>query len=187
MGTVDEFEVDQPEEVPETRFCDDLVGCKDTHTVDLGVDLCLGGQVTADNLVFLKRRHLWEWVERRGWIRMATGRTVGLPLGRGLGRIKFELILSAFAGLCSSTRMAYLQLGPNADLSLKYSLTLHYDSTCMAVSVTSATVACCCGLIEKTTSLITCAIRPCWASMAIFVLDRNQLQSTSKGLDQTCP
>ena len=44
-----------PQEVPETRLGDDLVGRKDAHAVDLGGGLMLRGQVTADDLVFVER------------------------------------------------------------------------------------------------------------------------------------
>jgi hypothetical protein len=41
-------------EVPETRLGDSGVGSEDGHAVHLGSRVCLGGQVTADDLVFLK-------------------------------------------------------------------------------------------------------------------------------------
>ena len=44
-----------PEEVPETRLGDNFVGCEDAHTVDLGGGLSLGGQVAANDLVFVER------------------------------------------------------------------------------------------------------------------------------------
>jgi len=42
------------EEVPEPRLCDDVVRRKDAHTVDFGSGLGLRGQMTPDDLVFLK-------------------------------------------------------------------------------------------------------------------------------------
>ena len=47
--------MDAPQEVPETRLCDDLVGRKDAHTVNLRVRLTLSGEVAADDLEFLER------------------------------------------------------------------------------------------------------------------------------------
>jgi hypothetical protein len=47
-----------PQEVPEPGLGDDLVGSKDTHTVDFWVWLCLCGQVTPYDLVFFET-HLW--------------------------------------------------------------------------------------------------------------------------------
>jgi hypothetical protein len=46
--------VDAPEEVPESRLRDDLVRRKDAHTIDFGSWLGLRGQMTPDDLVFLK-------------------------------------------------------------------------------------------------------------------------------------
>ena len=46
---------DVPHEVPETRLGDDLIGRKNAHAVDLGGGLILGGEVTADDLVFVER------------------------------------------------------------------------------------------------------------------------------------
>ena len=48
---------DVPQEVPETRLGNDLVGRKYTHTVDFGGGLMLAGQVAAEDLV-LRERHL---------------------------------------------------------------------------------------------------------------------------------
>ena len=47
--------LDVPQEVPESRLRDNLVGRKDAHTVDLGGGLRLRGEVAADDLVFLER------------------------------------------------------------------------------------------------------------------------------------
>lgn len=41
-------------EVPESRLGHNIVGRKDAHTVELGGRVGLRGQVTADDLVFLK-------------------------------------------------------------------------------------------------------------------------------------
>ena len=46
-----------PQEVPETRLGDDLIGRKDAHTVNLGSRLGLGGQVATHDLV-LGKAHL---------------------------------------------------------------------------------------------------------------------------------
>lgn len=46
-----------PEEVPEARLCDNIVDRKDTHPVDLGSRLGLGGEMPPDNLVF-RQAHL---------------------------------------------------------------------------------------------------------------------------------
>ena len=43
-----------PEEVPETRFGDNLARGEDAHTVELGGRLSLGGQMAANDLVFLQ-------------------------------------------------------------------------------------------------------------------------------------
>ena len=44
-----------PQEIPETRLGNDLIGRKDTHAVDLGGRLSLSGEVATDDLVFLER------------------------------------------------------------------------------------------------------------------------------------
>lgn len=44
-----------PQEIPETRLGDDLVGGENTHTVDFWGGLSLSGQVAAHNLVLLER------------------------------------------------------------------------------------------------------------------------------------
>lgn len=44
-----------PQEVPETRLGNDLVGRKYTHAVDLGGGLMFGRKMAADDLVFLER------------------------------------------------------------------------------------------------------------------------------------
>ena len=41
------------EKVPEAGLCDDGVGGKDAHLVQLGLTLVLGGELAADHLVFL--------------------------------------------------------------------------------------------------------------------------------------
>ena len=46
--------MDTPEEVPEPRLRDDLIRCKDAHTVDFRSRFRLRGQMTPDDLVFLK-------------------------------------------------------------------------------------------------------------------------------------
>lgn len=43
-----------PEEIPESRLRNDFIGRKDAHTVDFWVGIICGGQVTTDDLVFLK-------------------------------------------------------------------------------------------------------------------------------------
>ena len=44
-----------PQEVPETRLGDDLVGREDAHTVDFWSGLRLSGEMATDDLVFLER------------------------------------------------------------------------------------------------------------------------------------
>lgn len=46
-----------PQEVPEAGLCDNIVDRKDTHAVDLGSRLRLGGEMTPNNLVF-REAHL---------------------------------------------------------------------------------------------------------------------------------
>ena len=46
---------DVPQEVPETRLGDDLIGRKNAHAVDLGGGLMLRWQVTADDLILVER------------------------------------------------------------------------------------------------------------------------------------
>ncbi len=41
-----------PQEIPEARLGDDLIGRKNAHAVDLGGRLCLGGQVPSNDLIF---------------------------------------------------------------------------------------------------------------------------------------
>ena len=41
-----------PQEIPEARLGDDLIGRKNAHAVDLGGGLCLGGQVASNDLIF---------------------------------------------------------------------------------------------------------------------------------------
>jgi hypothetical protein len=48
-----------PQEIPEPRFGDDLVGREDTHAVDLGIRLMFRGEVAADDLKF-SEAHLTE-------------------------------------------------------------------------------------------------------------------------------
>jgi hypothetical protein len=43
-----------PEEIPEPRLRDDFIRRKDAHTVDFGSRLGLRGQMTPDDLEFLK-------------------------------------------------------------------------------------------------------------------------------------
>lgn len=40
------------EEVPEAGLCDNFIGCKDAHAVELWGWVCLRGQVTPNDLVF---------------------------------------------------------------------------------------------------------------------------------------
>lgn len=42
------------EEVPETGLCDNVVGSKDTHAVELGGWVDVSGQMAPNDLVFLK-------------------------------------------------------------------------------------------------------------------------------------
>ena len=44
-----------PQEVPEPRLGDNLVGREDAHTINLGNGFMLRGQVAADDLVFVER------------------------------------------------------------------------------------------------------------------------------------
>lgn len=46
--------LDAPQEVPVTRLGHDLIRSEDAHPVDFWVGVIFGGQVTADDLVFLK-------------------------------------------------------------------------------------------------------------------------------------
>ena len=48
-----------PQEIPESRFGDDLIGREDTHAVNLGIRLVLRGEVAADDLIF-NEAHLTE-------------------------------------------------------------------------------------------------------------------------------
>jgi hypothetical protein len=48
-----------PQEIPEPRLGDDLVGRKDTHAVDFGGWFCLCGQMATYNLVFVET-HLYD-------------------------------------------------------------------------------------------------------------------------------
>lgn len=41
-------------EVPVTRLGDNIIGSKDPHPIETGFGLSLGGQMTPNNLVFLK-------------------------------------------------------------------------------------------------------------------------------------
>lgn len=59
---------DAPQEVPEPRLGNDLVRRKDPHAVDLGGGLRLGGQVAANDLVFLER-HLETSTENERTVR----------------------------------------------------------------------------------------------------------------------
>jgi hypothetical protein len=43
-----------PEEIPEPGFSNDFIRSKDAHAIDFGVGLICGGQVTSDDLEFLK-------------------------------------------------------------------------------------------------------------------------------------
>jgi hypothetical protein len=52
VGLLDLTELHQ--EVPETGLCDNGVGSKDAHPVELGGRVGLGGQVAANDLVFRK-------------------------------------------------------------------------------------------------------------------------------------
>lgn len=41
-----------PQEIPESRLGNDLVGCEDAHAVYLGIRLTLRGEMTTDDLIF---------------------------------------------------------------------------------------------------------------------------------------
>jgi len=47
--------MNKPQEIPETGFCDYLIGCKDAHTVDFRGRLRFRREMAADNLVLLDR------------------------------------------------------------------------------------------------------------------------------------
>jgi len=55
VGLLDLSELHQ--EVPETRLCDDSVDRKNSHPVQLGRRVCLGGQMAANDLVFCETTH----------------------------------------------------------------------------------------------------------------------------------
>lgn len=54
IGQAEDDQEDAPEEVPEARLGDDLIGRKDAHAIDFGSRLGLGGEVAAHDLVFLE-------------------------------------------------------------------------------------------------------------------------------------
>ena len=41
-----------PQEIPEPRFGDDIIGREDTHAVNLGIGLILRREVASDDLIF---------------------------------------------------------------------------------------------------------------------------------------
>ncbi len=43
-----------PQEIPESRLGNDLIGREDTHAVYLGIGLSLRGEMTTDDLIFDK-------------------------------------------------------------------------------------------------------------------------------------
>jgi len=50
VGLLDLLQLSQ--EIPETRFGDDIIGREDTHAVNLGIGLILRREVAADDLIF---------------------------------------------------------------------------------------------------------------------------------------
>ena len=49
-----------PQEIPEPRFGDDIIGREDTHAVNLGIGLILRREVASDDLIF-SEAHLTEY------------------------------------------------------------------------------------------------------------------------------
>ena len=41
-----------PQEIPESRLGNDLIGCEDAHAVYLGIVFTLRGEMTTDDLIF---------------------------------------------------------------------------------------------------------------------------------------
>lgn len=46
------------QKVPETRFCDLGVGCKDAHSIELGSRVVFGGELAPNDLVLMETRHV---------------------------------------------------------------------------------------------------------------------------------
>jgi len=63
-GFLDFLQLSQ--EIPESRLRNDFIRRKDAHTVDFRIGLIRGGQVTTDNLVFLKAHFEIDLFLRRG-------------------------------------------------------------------------------------------------------------------------
>lgn len=60
VGLLDLAELHQ--EVPKTRLCDNSVGCKDSHPVQLWRGVGLGWQMAANDLVFRKTTYKFKSV-----------------------------------------------------------------------------------------------------------------------------
>jgi len=55
------------EVVPETGFCDHVVGRKDPHAVELGVGILFGRELASNDLIFLEPTHSCRSSEGDGW------------------------------------------------------------------------------------------------------------------------